>query len=277
MATIHQVPVHLLEFYVEEPQTPGRQFKPTAVAMIQFERDWIKSEVQETRTSQQLQKTQENAYCCPKIYFSARSKFVFSACSWSTSHSPIACSHRVTSIMENASELLQASLSPLQTERENATAQLTQFLASNPSQYLISLSNSLVNNATPSHIRNAAGLAIKNTLSARESSRQEEYALRWKALDSQTREKLKADALASLAATDRGARNVAGQVVAAIATIELPAGLWNDLIANLLELVGHSDNTGLRQATLQAIGYICESIVSSACSIHDTILMYVTG
>lgn len=179
--------------------------------------------------------------------------------------------------MENASELLQASLSPLQTERENATAQLTQFLTSNPSQYLISLSNSLVNNATPSHIRNAAGLAIKNTLSARESSRQEEYALRWKALDSQTREKLKADALASLAATDRGARNVAGQVVAAIATIELPAGLWNGLIANLLELVGHSDNTGLRQATLQAIGYICESIVSCTHILQDSSLRCVTG
>jgi importin subunit beta-1 len=161
----------------------------------------------------------------------------------------------------DASALLAATLSPNAAERENATAQLTHFLSSNPSQYLVSLSHSLADNSAPSHIRNAAGLAIKNSLSARETARQDEYANRWKSLDLSTRDQLKVDALATLAASDKGARNVSGQVVSAIAAIELPAGLWAGLIAQLLEFVGQSDNPGLRQATLQAIGYICESIV----------------
>lgn len=161
----------------------------------------------------------------------------------------------------DASSLLSATLSPVAHERDNATAQLAHVLESNPSQYLVSLSHALADEATPSYIRNAAGLAIKNTLSAREVPRQEEYAARWNAIDPQTRDKLKVDALATLASSDKGARNVAGQVVAAIAAIELPLGQWENLIPQLLELVGRSDNSGLRQATLQAIGYICESIV----------------
>ena len=162
----------------------------------------------------------------------------------------------------DANAVLSATLSPNQQERQAATEQLTQFLSSNPSAYLLALSHALSDPASPSHIRNAAGLAIKNALSARESQRQEEYANRWTSLDSATREKLKHDALATLDAADRGARNVSGQVIAAIAAVELPAGLWNNLIAQLLELAGRGDNPNLRQATLQTIGYICEGIVS---------------
>ncbi|KWU40980.1 ARM repeat-containing protein [Rhodotorula sp. JG-1b] len=156
--------------------------------------------------------------------------------------------------------VLAATLSPAQHEREAATAQLQSLLASNPSAYLVSLSHALAAESTPSHIRNAAGLAIKNALTAREAARQEEYASRWKSLDPATREQLKQEALATLAASDRGARNVSGQVVAAIAAVELPAGMWSGLIGQLLELASRADNAHLRQATLQTIGYICEGI-----------------
>jgi importin subunit beta-1 len=162
----------------------------------------------------------------------------------------------------DASALLAATLSPNQQERQHATTQLTQYLDSNPAQYLTTLSHALGDSQTPSHIRNAAGLAIKNALSARETQRQDDYATRWKQLEQGTRDKLKQDALATLAAPDKGARNVSGQVIAAIAAIELPLGSWNTLISQLLEFGGRADNSGLRQATLQAIGYICESIVS---------------
>ncbi|BGP19924.1 hypothetical protein JCM10213_002282 [Rhodosporidiobolus nylandii] len=160
----------------------------------------------------------------------------------------------------DASAVLAATLSPNQQEREAATAQLAQFLSSNPSAYLVALADTLASDQAPSHIRNAAGLAIKNALSARETPRQEEYANRWKALDPATRDKLKHAALATLAAADRGARNVSAQVVAAIAAVELPAGMWTGLVGQLLELASRSDNPTLRQATLQTIGYICEGI-----------------
>lgn len=54
---------------------------------------------------------------------------------------------------------------------------------------------------------------------------------------------------------------VAAQAVAAIATVELPNGQWPELIEILLGFVNNANNTPLRIATLNAIGYICESIV----------------
>ena len=54
----------------------------------------------------------------------------------------------------------------------------------------------------------------------------------------------------------------AAQAVAAVAEIELPLGSWNDLIPILLNNMSKFDNNLLKQATLQAIGFICETIVS---------------
>lgn len=54
---------------------------------------------------------------------------------------------------------------------------------------------------------------------------------------------------------------VAAQGVAAIANVELPVAQWPELIEILLGFVNNATNTPLRIATLNAIGYICESIV----------------
>lgn len=53
---------------------------------------------------------------------------------------------------------------------------------------------------------------------------------------------------------------VGAQVVQAIAIVELPHNQWPDLIEILLSFM-NQDNVNLRVATLQAIGFICESIV----------------
>ena len=55
----------------------------------------------------------------------------------------------------------------------------------------------------------------------------------------------------------------ASQVVAAIAAVELPHEQWAELIAVLLGFVNNQPNTNLKIATLQTIGFICETIVSS--------------
>lgn len=54
---------------------------------------------------------------------------------------------------------------------------------------------------------------------------------------------------------------VAAQAVAAIAAVELPHGQWLDVIEILLGFVNNQTNNSLRVATLQAIGFICETIV----------------
>ena len=55
----------------------------------------------------------------------------------------------------------------------------------------------------------------------------------------------------------------AATVIASIAAIELPENQWSDLIQILLGFINNRENISLRVATLTAIGYICESIVSS--------------
>lgn len=155
--------------------------------------------------------------------------------------------------------LLGNTLSPDSSTRQAATAQLESLSSSSFPQYLLSLSQVLADDSSPGHVRNAAGLALKNTLTAREAARLEQYAQRWREqLDDSTRSSLKQASVQTLASGDRQARSVAGQVVAAIAAIELPNGTWSDLIARLLSGVNQQENTGLRMASLQAIGYVCE-------------------
>ena len=55
----------------------------------------------------------------------------------------------------------------------------------------------------------------------------------------------------------------AATVIASIAAIELPENHWSDLIQILLGFINNRENVTLRIATLTAIGYICESIVSN--------------
>ncbi|KAJ2063592.1 karyopherin Kap95, partial [Coemansia sp. S2] len=51
----------------------------------------------------------------------------------------------------------------------------------------------------------------------------------------------------------------AAQAVAAIIAIELPHGQWQDAITVLLQNVS-TNNANLKIASLQTIGYVCESI-----------------
>ncbi|KAI0717699.1 ARM repeat-containing protein [Cerioporus squamosus] len=160
----------------------------------------------------------------------------------------------------NVTELLANTLSPDAHTRDDATQKLETASRENYPAYMTMLSTELVNEASPTHVRNAAGLALKNTLSAREIARQTDYANRWLALDEATRNKVKQDALMALASPAGKVGTVAAQVVSAIASVELPNGQWMDVIGLLLGFVSDPSNISLRVATLQAIGFICESL-----------------
>ncbi|OSD03642.1 ARM repeat-containing protein [Trametes coccinea BRFM310] len=160
----------------------------------------------------------------------------------------------------NATELLANTLSPDAHTRDDATQKLESAARENFPAYVMMLSTELVNEASPPHVRNAAGLALKNSLSAREIARQTDYANRWLALDDGTRNKVKQDALMALASTAGKVGTVAAQVVSAIAAVELPQGQWMDVITILLGFVSEQSSSNLRVATLQAIGFICEAL-----------------
>jgi importin subunit beta-1 len=123
------------------------------------------------------------------------------------------------------------------------------------------LATELSNESAQSHIRNAAGLALKNALSARESHRSAEFAERWFKLPEEARNDVKQKVFATLASQDSRAGLSSAQVLASIAAVELPVGQSQDMIGQLLSQMGDISNVNLRRATLQAIGFICETSV----------------
>ncbi|KAE9403750.1 ARM repeat-containing protein [Gymnopus androsaceus JB14] len=160
----------------------------------------------------------------------------------------------------NATELLANTLSPDASTRQDATQKLENASRENYPEYMLMLSSVLVEESSPIHVRNAAGLALKNALSARESARQSEYSTRWLNLNPDAKAKIKQESLMTLGSSNSKAGTFAAQVVAAIAAVELPQGQWNELIEVLLGFVNNQPSVNLKIATLQAIGFICESI-----------------
>ncbi|KAL0092485.1 armadillo-type protein [Phycomyces blakesleeanus] len=155
--------------------------------------------------------------------------------------------------------LFSHTLSPNATLREEATHKLELFAQENYENYALLLAQLLANDQADDAIRQAAGLAFKNTLTAKEYARKQECAHRWLAMAENVRANIKQLALVSLTAPRQTVGKISGQVVAAIAEIELPKYQWPDLIQILLDNVTVANNTNLKQSTLQAIGYICEA------------------
>lgn len=105
----------------------------------------------------------------------------------------------------------------------------------------------------------AAGLALKNSFSARDFTRLREVQNRWlNQIDQQTKLAVKGLALQTLGSNDSRAGQSAAQFIASIAAMELPREQWPELMAALVENVG-SGQDSKKQASLTAIGFICET------------------
>ncbi|KAF8889026.1 armadillo-type protein [Infundibulicybe gibba] len=169
----------------------------------------------------------------------------------------------------NATDLLANTLSADANTRQDATQKLENASRDSYPEYMLMLSSVLVDESSAVHVRNAAGLALKNALTARESTRQTDYSTRWLSLGAESKAKIKQDALITLGSTSQKAGAFAAQVVAAIAAVELPQGQWPDLIEILLGFVNNQPNPNLKIATLQTIGYICETIKPEILSLRS--------
>ncbi|KAJ1920173.1 karyopherin Kap95 [Mycoemilia scoparia] len=159
----------------------------------------------------------------------------------------------------NFAEILNGALSADQNIRVQATNALESAERENYPQYALALANELANESGNPSVRMTAGIALKNTLTARDEKRKEECFMRWLQVGADIRNQVKQCALNALGASDGMASNSSAQVIAGIAAIELPQNQWPDVISTLLGNVGAS-NDGLKKYSLQAIGYICEAI-----------------
>lgn len=107
-------------------------------------------------------------------------------------------------------------------------------------------------------MRQAAGIALKNSFSAREFARLREIQLRWlQHVEVGTKASVRQLALQTLASKDTRAGQAAAQFIASIAAIDIPRNQWQELMPALVENVGEGQDH-LKMASLQTIGFICE-------------------
>lgn len=155
--------------------------------------------------------------------------------------------------------MLEGTLSSNDETRRAAEQQLNAAADADFPGYLVRLSQELSNDGATSQVRMAAGLALKNSFSARDYQRLQQVQQRWlERVDVGIKQQVKASALKTLQSNDARAGQSAAQFIAAIAAIEIPRNQWPELMPTLVSNVGTGADHQ-KQASLTTIGFICET------------------
>lgn len=174
--------------------------------------------------------------------------------------------------------LLTNARSPDQATRQAAEAQIEQAKASNLPQVMQVMAAELGNASKPEDVRQLAGLVLKNCVSAKDEAKAAALADAWLQVDAATRQQMKQPVLSVLGSTTKGVRDVAAQVIAAIAVIELPKQQWPDLIQTLVNGVTGVEgqpkpDSVTKQSALKTLGYICEEIEPEALEAQSNLIL----
>lgn len=178
--------------------------------------------------------------------------------------------------MDVTQVLLNAQSADANTRRI-AEESLKQFQEQSFPVFLLSLSAELTNHEKPVDSRRLAGLILKNSLDAKEAARKNEFVDRWVGLEEALKNQVKVNVLSALGSP---VRDTAAQVVAKIASIELPRQQWPGLVAGLLGNMGspaQPQPAELRQGTLEALGYVCEEIAGTDALAQDEVNSVLTA
>lgn len=169
----------------------------------------------------------------------------------------------------DVTQILLAGQSPDANIRTTAEAQLKAFQEQNFPVFVASLSAELANGQKPADSRRLAGLILKNMLDAKDEVRKAELHTRWVALDPALKNGTREALIVTLHAEVQDVAHTAALVIAKVASIDLPRKEWPTLIGSLLNNMSmQPPNPGVRQATLEALGYVCEEMAQR----KDTVL-----
>jgi len=160
-------------------------------------------------------------------------------------------------------QLLLHAQDPDANVRGQAEAKIQQFQDQNFPGFLTSLAAELTNAQKPADSRRLAGLVLKNQLDAKDDARKAELQARWGMVDPVLKNQIREALLATMQMEPQDVRHTAAMVLAKVAAIDLPRQEWPNLISVLLaNMSSPTPDHGVRQATLEALGYICEEMGS---------------
>jgi len=157
-------------------------------------------------------------------------------------------------------------LSSAQQSNAQAEKQLSDFRESNLGNYILGLVSVLGTDGinTPLHVRQLAGLLIKNALKPLHNSEhqiQTQLHDQWKALDATVRNSIKGPLLNAVRNLEQAVSHPAAQAAAEVAAIELPFNEWPEFLPTLLDNIRGADyDESIKVATLECLGYCCERL-----------------
>jgi len=158
-------------------------------------------------------------------------------------------------------QLLLHAQDPDANVRSLAEQRIQEFQDQNYPGFLASLAAELSNAQKPADSRRLAGLVLKNALDAKDEARKLELQARWGAVDSALKNQIREALLNTLQMEPQDVRHTAALVIAKVAAIDLPKREWPNLIGALLANMSASPpHHGVRQATLETLGYVCEEM-----------------
>ncbi|CAR25358.1 karyopherin beta [Lachancea thermotolerans CBS 6340] len=159
-----------------------------------------------------------------------------------------------------AQVLEQTILSPDATVRLQCETQLKKLSNENFLQFVGLLAQVLADETCRLEARILAGLSIKNELVSKDSVKSQQLTQRWLTqVDDASRAHIRQLALAALATPEPRVANASAQLIAAIATIELPRNQWPDLMKIMVDNTAAQQPENVKRASLLALGYICEA------------------
>jgi importin subunit beta-1 len=172
--------------------------------------------------------------------------------------------------MEDLIKVLERTVSSNQADQNEAVRYIQEFCQKDFIGFIQALSDVLYEQQNPPVVRAAAGLQLKNQLTARDEYLRQQQQERWRSLPEPTRTHIKERVFKALG-TEIFRPSSAPQCVAYIALIELPEQQWPGLIPALEANVTSPTSTQqLKLASLEAIGYICQDIDQTCIQASDS-------
>jgi len=157
-------------------------------------------------------------------------------------------------------QVLEKTTSGDQNDLKAAQAFLESAAQTNLPELIRTLSDVLYHGANSVVVRQQAGVQLKNFLYTNDESLRAQYEERWLAMPEDVRLYTKQNVLGTLG-TENFRPSAAAQCVQLIAMVELPRGLWPNLLTTLVQNVTNAASTEImKESTLQAIGYICQDV-----------------
>nr|CAG4707829.1 unnamed protein product [Naegleria fowleri] len=167
------------------------------------------------------------------------------------------------------SQLLVVLASNDNQARAQAEQMLENLKVNDLPKFMILLVSELADETKPNHLRQLAGLQLKNVLESRDPQKKALLEHQWMRQDEETKTQIRNKVLLTLHSSAIEARKTAAQVLAEFASVDLVNNQWLNVIDAILKNISEPQSVFGIQSSLMAIGFLCDMCRAPALK-HNT-------